>query len=72
VILLGPISPVHLSSLELRDLRLGLENGPERSKIYIFIAPGVDTVHMIDDVATHQRSTPLRESNVTSPRACWV
>jgi hypothetical protein len=57
VMLLGPISPVHLSSRDLLDLRLGLENSTERPKIYIFIAPDVDTVHVIDDVATHQRST---------------
>jgi hypothetical protein len=56
VMLLGPISAIHLSSFEFLDFSLGFENSTERPKIYIFIAPGVDTVYMIDDVATHQRS----------------
>src|SRR5262249_27918065 len=45
---LSPILSVHLRSQELRDLRLGLEDGPEGPEIDVFIAPGVDTVHVID------------------------
>src|SRR5262245_4149186 len=58
VMLLGPIAPLHLPSLKPLDLGLGVGNSPERPKIGVFVAPGVDTVHMIGDVSTHQRCTP--------------
>jgi hypothetical protein len=53
VILLRPISPVHLPRAELRDLCVRLRTGAEGSEIIFLLASFVKAVDTMNNVTTH-------------------